>query len=806
MFRNYFVVAMRNVLRQKLYAFINVFGLAIGLACCILIFLYVRHEWRHDAFHEDADRIFRVIGRETRPDGSIGYSTLHPTFLASALEEEFPGIKRASGFLRARAQVSYQKIFLRESFGLVDPQFLEIFSFPLLAGDAATALRRPDGVVVSETVALKLFGNPEDGYTAALGKPLSVGVKEFSVTGVMRDVPETSSLKFSLLVPIGYHENYGTNSDWMNAKASMYVQLVEGQDIEALEAELPPFAEKHLGDRIEVYKTHGRVRKTDDGFLLALQPLRDVYLNSEVRRNSYEARGNVFYSYVLSGLALLVLAIACINYMTLTAGRLVGRAREVGMRKVLGAQRMQLVEQFLGEALFLSMIALAMGIALAELFLPVFNDLARKNLSIPYMDSWGTMVALMGIVGIAGLVAGSYPAAVLLRIQPVEVLKGQKGIGGRNLGSRVLVVVQYGLTITLMISAAMMFQQLRFVKERDLGYRAEQVVVVPAMVRNADTVSERYKAEISGSPRILNATISDRAFTSGTHSTRLESESGERVQARIVRIDHDYLETLKIQLIAGRNLTPASSGLKLYALVNEKLAGMLGWEGKDPVGKTLKQEAWEQLGEPTVIGVVKDFHFDSLRGEIKPLLLHTGPRSWGPFVLIRIQPEDIAGSIAFLKETWEAVAPDSPFLHSFLEDNLARQYQNEDRWFRITGYTFLFAILISCLGLLGLTSLAVARRTREVGIRKVLGGSVATLSFLLSGEFIKLVLVANLLAWPAAYYVMNEWLQNFAYRIDPEPVVFILCGILALGIALLTVGAQSMMAALANPVDTLRYE
>ena len=804
MFRNYLIVAVRNLLRQKLYAFINVFGLAIGLACCILIFLYVRHEWQYDAFHENADRIFRVIVRETRPDGSVGFSTLHPTVLAAALDEEFPGIKRASGFLRARAQVSYHKVFFRESFGMVEPDFLEMFSFPLLAGDPATALVRPDGAVISETVARKLFGNPEDGYTAALGKPLLVGVKDFTVTGVMRDVPETSSLKFSLLIPIGYHENYGTNSDWLNAKASMYVQLVEEQDIEALEAEFPSFAEKHLVDRIEFYKTHGRVRKTDDGFLLRIQPLRDVYLNSKVRRNSYEARGNVFYSYVLSGLALLVLAIACINYMTLTAGRLVGRAREVGMRKVLGAQRMQLVEQFLGEAMFLSLVALAMGIALAELFLPVFNDLARKNLSIPYLDSWGTMVALKGIVGIAGLVAGSYPAAVLLRIQPVEVLKGQKGIGGRNLGSRVLMVVQYGLTITLMISAAMMFQQLRYVKEKDLGYREEQVVVVPAMVRNADTVSNRYKAEISRSPWILNATISDRAFTTGANTKRLESESGERVQARIVQVDHDYLETLKIQLIAGRNFTPASSSLKSYALVNEKLAGMLGWE--DPVGKTLKQEAWEQLGELTVIGVVKDFHFDSLRGEIKPLLLHTGPRSWGPFVMIRIQPEDIAGSIAFLKETWEVVVPESPFLYSFLEDNLARQYRNEDRWFRITGYTFLFAILISCLGLLGLASLSVTRRTKEVGIRKALGGSVPRLVLLLSGEFAKLVLVANLLAWPVAYYVMNGWLQNFAYRIDPEPEIFIFCGALALGTAMLAVGVQSMKAALANPVEALRYE
>ena len=540
MFRNYLIVAVRNLLRQKLYAFINVFGLAIGLACCILIFLYVRHEWQYDAFHENADRIFRVIVRETRPDGSVGFSTLHPTVSRSSAGR---GISRNRSAQADSCVTGLRYHTTRSSFANPSAWWNPTFWRCSHSRFLLETLRRPCS-------SAGRCRDQRDRRPQALREPgrwLYSGDRETAVgwrsrtlpsQGVMRDVPETSSLKFSLLIPIGYHENYGTNSDWLNAKASMYVQLVEEQDIEALEAEFPSFAEKHLVDRIEFYKTHGRVRKTDDGFLLRIQPLRDVYLNSKVRRNSYEARGNVFYSYVLSGLALLVLAIACINYMTLTAGRLVGRAREVGMRKVLGAQRMQLVEQFLGEAMFLSLVALAMGIALAELFLPVFNDLARKNLSIPYLDSWGTMVALKGIVGIAGLVAGSYPAAVLLRIQPVEVLKGQKGIGGRNLGSRVLMVVQYGLTITLMISAAMMFQQLRYVKEKDLGYREEQVVVVPAMVRNADTVSNRYKAEISRSPWILNATISDRAFTTGANTKRLESESGERVQARIVQIDH----------------------------------------------------------------------------------------------------------------------------------------------------------------------------------------------------------------------------------------------------------------------------
>ena len=799
MFRNYLIVALRNVLRQKLYAFINVFGLAIGLACCILIFLYVRHEWQYDAFHANADRIYRVIVRETRPDGGVGFSTLHPTTLAQALKEEFPGVKRASGFIRTRSQVSYRKIFFQESFGLADPEFLEIFSLPLLAGDSATALRRPDGVVVSETVARKLFGYLEEGFTTALGKSLLLGDRAFTVSGVMRDVPETSSLQFSLLIPIEHHTNYASAMDWTGGKSAVYVELVDTQDVEALETALPPFTEQHLEDRIGRFKSGGRVRNSEDGFLLRLQPLRDVYLDSDVIVNNYELNGNVVYSYLLAGLALIVLAIACINYMTLAVGRCMGRAREVGIRKAMGAQRRQLMRQFWGEALLLSLLALAMGVALAEMFLPIFNDLARKSLSVPYLDSWGTTLALVGMVGIAGLAAGSYPAMVLPRLKTVDVLKGQVRIGRRNKGSSVLVVVQYGLSIALMISAAMMFQQLDYMRKKDLGYRKEQVVVIPV----SHDAGELFKAEVSRYHRVVSATISDRAFTTGDATFGIETKDGKRLGVRVIRIDSDFLETMNIQLVAGRNIpSTTTTGPKASALVNEKLAGMLGWE--DPVGKPLRKLI--ALGEPTVVGVVRDFHFDSMHLGIAPLVLHTGMRTGGPFLLVRIQPGDIAGTVAFLEMTWKTMATDEPFNYSFLEDNLARQYENEDRWFRITGYTFLFAILISCLGLLGLTSLAVTRRTREVGIRKVLGGSAPNLSLLLSGEFVKLVLVANLLAWPAAYYVMNRWLQNFAYRIDPEPEVFLLCGVLALGFAILTVGTQSMKAALANPVDVLRNE
>ena len=680
MFRNYLIVAVRHLLRQKLYAFINVFGLAVGLACCILIFLYVRHEWQYDAFHENSDRIFRVIVRETRPDGGVGHSTLHPTTLAASLKEEFPGIVRASGFIRSQTQVSHHKIFFQESFGLVEPDFLRMFSFPLLAGDPEQVLRRPDGVVVSETVARTLYGNPEDDYTVALEKPLLLGDREFTVAGVMRDVPENSSLNFSLLIPIEHHRNYSSALDDTGGKTAVYVELANTQEVDALESAFPPVAEQHLKDRIGRFKTRGRVRNTDDGFLLRLQPLRDVYLDSDGVKNSYEASGKTVYSYLLSGLAILVLTIACINYVTLAAGRSVGRASEVGMRRVLGAHRRQLMRQFWGEALFLSLVALAMGIALAEMFLPAFNDLARKNLDMPYLDSWGTPLALLGMVCIVGLAAGSYPALVLPRLQTVDVLKGHVRFGRRNAGSRALVAVQNALSIALMIGAAMMFQQLNYVREKDLGYRKEQVVVIPV----SDDYSDLYKIEVSRSHRVISATVSDRAFTTGDATLGVETKDGERFGVRVIRIDPDFLKTMDIQLVAGRDIpSPSTPGQRVSALVNEKLAGMLGWE--DPIGKTLKLPA---LREPTVVGIVRDFHFDSMHLEIKPLVLHTGMGTFGPFLLIRIKPADIAGTIAFLEKTWEKVAPDEPFNYSFLEDNLARQYRNEDRWFRITGYTF----------------------------------------------------------------------------------------------------------------------
>ena len=498
-----------------------------------------------------SDSIHLVIVQETRPDGGVWYSTLHPTTLAASLKEEFPGVERASGFIRSQTQVSHQKVLFRESFGLVEPDFLRMFSFPLLAGDPEQALRRPDGVVLSETVARTLYGNPEGDYRSALGNPLLLGDHEFTVAGVMRDVPENSSLNFSLLIPIEHHRNYSSALDDTGGKTAVYVELANTQEVDALESAFPPFAEQHLKDRIGCFKTRGRVRNTDDGFLLRLQPLRDVYLDSDGVKNSYEASGKTVYSYLLSGLAILVLTVACINYVTLAAGRSVGRASEVGMRRVLGAHRRQLMRQFWGEALFLSLVALAMGIALAEMFLPAFNDLARKNLDMPYLDSWGTPLALLGMVCIVGLAAGSYPALVLPRLQTVDVLKGHVRFGRRNAGSRALVAVQNSLSIALMIGATLMIQQLNYVREKDLGYRKEQVVVVPV----SDDYSDLYKIEVSRSHRVISATVSDRAFTTGSATLGpVETIDGERFGVRVIRIDPDFLKTMDIQLVAGRDI------------------------------------------------------------------------------------------------------------------------------------------------------------------------------------------------------------------------------------------------------------
>ena len=823
MFRNYLKIAYRNLVRHKIYSLINISGLAIGIAFCILTFLYVRHEWTYDAFHENADRIYRVYLEEKSSGKKIWRSPLLPLALGPALVEAYPEIARmarltsVSNFTHRQVRVSYgEKVFEAEHL-FVDQSFFEMFSFPLKWGDAELALKERHAVVLSDAVARKFFGNENPvGKRLTLRSqqrvvkdgriPYSYPSQDFMVTGVAEPFPENSSIRFDLLLP---YENVAFFFKWDITKSTLwntcniYVQLsTEAQPAE-LETKLAPLVKKAL---------HPSTDET--ACRLGLQPLTDLHLNPHFSNRIHhgtEPASDPNNSYTLSGIALLVLLIACINFTNLAVGRSLTRSKEVGVRKVVGAQRMHLIKQFWGESILLSSIALLFGIALAELCLPAFNDLIGKNLSVDYYADRSTLAALISLALIVGLIAGSYPALVLSGFHPVSVLAGRLRIGGTNLLSRILVVVQFSLSVFLIISTVVMVGQLNFVKTKDLGFNNDLLVAIrtdelPKMMGYHSKIKNGFLQH----SHILGVTGVQYTFLDDIQPYGLTAKfpDGTEILVQIHNVDYDFLKVLEIDLVDGRGFSQEFGADKKDAvIVNEMLARQMGW------GSALGQSIPLPLGigTHTVIGVVKDFHVLSLHHKILPAaLLLESYAGWdkehGNLFLVRIKPDHISATLAYMKEKWHEVVPENTFRHTFLNEDIARFYQDEERWREVVSYSSLFAIIIACLGAFGLTALAVSRRTKEVGIRKTLGASVSSIVSLFVREFVLLVAVATVIAWPVAYYAMDRWLQDFAYRIELDVSTFVLSGVLMLAVVLATVSLQAMRAARANPVDALRYE
>lgn len=792
MIKNYFVIAIRNLMRKKLYTFINVFGLGLGLACCILMALFVKHEWSRDRFHENHDQTFRLVAQRLQPDGKAIpfdiWDTVHLLWVVDALKDDIPSIEQACAFMRAssrREKITKDEKTFPQDIGIVSTNFFQMFTFPLLVGDPETVLTRPDGMVITETIAHKFFGDVQD-YSALIGQALSTRNKQFVVTGVMADVPTTSSLQFDALVSTKAEKGFPLARSG-GVCAWIFVQIGETNASRVVDdLNHWPKKEKSWKDR---YKS--------EPFNFILQPLTDVYWNTDIP-NHYGLQGNPTGVYILWGLAWLVLLIACSNFITLSVAESSGRAKEVGLRKVVGAKRGQIIQQFWSEALVLSFLGLLVGTALTEILLPVFNGFVHQKLTLAYFDDWWVLLLLLGIVG---LIAGSYPALVLSRFQPVLAIKGEARLGGRNLLTRTLIIMQYAASIALIIGTGVMLQQQDYVRNKNLGFNEEQV----AIIKTNRQLAKPYKEAIVNDSRIAGVTITDRTLIDGYSWTRFKFPDGSMVTVKVIGVDVDYLSTLEIPLLAGRNFSEDHpSDLTKAVLINETLAKKLGVE--NPVGETLTGFGRDGVNDPVVIGIVRDFHIKSLHNRIEPLALLMEKYNYGPFLLIRMRPGPIFETIEMLKSTWEKVAPDRPFELSFLDENLNRQYANEVYWFRVLSHSALVAVLLSCLGLFGLASLAVARRTKEIGIRKVLGASVHHVMWLFSRDFIKLLLVANIIAYPVAYWMMNQWLTNFAYRIELGIGVFGIAGILTLIVALLTVNFQTLKAARRNPVDALRDE
>ena len=802
MLKNYLKIAFRTLYRQKLYSAINVFSLSVGIACCTLILLFVRHEWTADHFHEHGEDIYRVYRIEQRANGTTKLSAGVSTPLGPALADDLPNVERMVRMRTGQTQVERDGEIRTENVLYADPGFFALFSFPLVQATSGEPLHNPQSVVLSTGMAFTYFGdvNPV-GQT--LNLRLGESFEAYTVTGVAAPFPNNSSITFDLLLPFTQWPQYADRAEnWRSFNNAVYLQATPGTDEATLQAQLDPLVQQYYGAMISDYQGAGYWIKDDGAFDLELQPLHEVHFSSGYT-NLVARTGDPGNLYLLMSIGLVVLLLACVNFMTLAAGRATRRTREVGVRKTLGANRAQLARQFWGEALLLSGLALLLGGVLADLTLPLFNELAGIQLGFQNVDVV-FLVGLAALTVVCGFVAGSYPALILSGFRPTEVLKGEVRHRRSLTFSRGLVVFQFAISIGMIACTLVMYEQINFVKSKDVGFAEEEVVAIDLHADQTDEeqLLERFRQHVASQAAVVNIASSSYAFADGWSRTVIYQEDRQHV-VYMTRIDPAYLETMDMRLLAGRNLSvDLESDREQAVLINETLAREFGWD--DPVGHLLP--GYEEEGV-TVVGVVADYHFQSLRNAIEPVILHMSP-SLGSvnYALVRVHTDQVSETLAMLQTSWGEVAPDQPFVYDFMDQRLDALYETDERWSRIVQTAALLAILIACLGLFGLATLTVGRRTKEIGVRKVLGASVTSLALLLSRDFIGLVLIAFIVACPLVYLVMTRWLDAFAYHIDLGVGIFALAGALALLVATLTVSYQAIKAALANPVKSLRYE
>lgn len=790
MWSNYMRVALRHNRKQKGYALINVTGLAIGIACCLLILLYVRDEHRYDAYYENAERLYRVTQTVER-NGQERLMAWSPVPLGPALEADLPETEATTRFWRMfRPVVSYEdKHFQERAFYLADPAALSMFSFAFLRGDPATALNEPNTIVLTASKARTYFGDADP-----IGKVLSIdaypiGDAELRVTGVIADLPHHTHVAFdglgSLVGVEREQNNWGSNKPiWT------YVQLPKGYEASQLNAKFPAFIAKH-------YESERMMK-------VGLEPIRDIYLHSTAR-GGFKAGSDAAYSYLFGAVGLFILLLACINFTNLTTARSLQRAREVGMRKVLGARRGQLIGQFLAEAFLTSTLALLCAVLVVEAALPGFNAFTGKMLSVGYLTDLWLVPTLIGLVLGVGLLAGGYPAFILSRFQVGATLKGSFSRSQRGRRFREgLVVLQFGVTVVLMLCTALVYQQMQYVQNKNLGFEAEQVVVVPYSDQ-----AEPLLHALRSHPRIVDASVSQRVpvnndATDGRTLRRRIDDDPLQVQSFLV--DPFFVDTYGIEVIAGRNFSEALASDSAAFILNETGMRAMGWTSADEaLGQPL---IWSGYKEGTIVGIIRDFHLTSMHAPIAPQVLHMLPEEewWRTFISVQIQPRDFQETLAFLESTWRQFTPEGAYNYFFIDDSLEQLHRADVRFGTVFGVFAVLAIVIACLGLLGLAAFNAAQRTKEIGVRKVMGASSWSLTVLLSRDVAQLVGVAGLISTPLAYFAMTQWLDQFAYRVSISPMVFVLAMGSALLLALLTVSYQTIKAARRNPVDALRYE
>lgn len=798
MFRNYLKIIFRNFSKNKTFSFINIIGLTIGLTSCLLIALYIQQQLSFDKFQKNGDRIARVI-MEYNFEGSDASNKGNYTSVRVpvVMKQNFPEVKDAVIMTNSKKIIRYNNNLVTENnFMYADSSFFNLFSFDLLEGNKNTALTEPYSVVLTQSSAKKYFGNADP-----VGKTLQLSGDSnfYKITGLVADCPANSQIQFDFIASFstfGMSKEY--YSTYWNANYTTYLLLHDKKSISTLQAKLPAFMKKEMEGQ------HATVN-------FYLEPFNKIHLYSPY--DAFAPNVSITYIYILAGVALLILVIACFTYINLSTARSVERAKEVSIRKVAGAQKNQIFWQFIGESAVVCCIAVLLGLACAALLLPSFSQLTNQQLQLSSLLSWPILAVAVLIIAVVSFAAGSYPALVLSSFQPARVLKGAfKNAASGQWLRKSLIIFQFVISVFLIVSTFIIQQQLYYIQHKKLGYDREHVLVLPVSYgpKNVDLIKTEFKqnADVKNVSLCYNTPVS---ILGGYNMSKPEMPENAQIAVTANPVDNEFIPAAGLQLIAGENLT--TQDLKdvsdededaqpvFHFIINESAAKQLGWTPQEAVGKKI---FLDKSRPGYVRGVVKDFNFQSLRNPIKPVVLFPSP--YGNTLMVKITGNHIPQTISFLQEKWKTLVPDRPFEYRFLDDDYNKLYQNELRLGKIMNIFASIAIILACIGLFGLSAYAAQQRVKEIGVRKVLGATVGNIVFVLSKDFIKLAFIAALIAFPIAWWAMHSWLQSYEYRISIEWWVFVVTALATLLIALITVSFQAVKAALSNPVKNLRTE
>jgi putative ABC transport system permease protein len=807
MIKNYFKVATRNLWKSKGFSAINIIGLAVGLATCILILLFVHDELSFDQFNKNADRIFRI-------DGDIQFAGGHfilavtPDPLAESMKKDYPQVESAvrfrsyGGFLIKKENENIQE----DNVIYADPTLFDVFTLPMISGNPKVALKDPKTVVLTKAMAMKYFNR-----TDIVGETLVINdTGNFKITGVIENIPAESHFRYDFFVSLSSSRE-STRNNWLSNNFNTYLLLRPGTDPKAIESKFRDVVDKYIFPQAQqlLNVTKEDMLKSGNHVNYSLMPLLNIHLHSN-KVAELGANSDIRYVYIFSVIAFFILMIACVNFMNLSTARSANRAREVGVRKVIGSLRSHLITQFLTESILITFLALLLSVLIVITLLPYFNQLSGKEImlsSLPF--SW--LIPLMLLLTlVVGLLAGSYPAFFLSGFKPVEVLKGKLAAGFKSSWLRSsLVVFQFAISIMLIVGTVVIYNQLNYIRDKNLGYNRDQVLII----QNCYPLHEKakiFKEEVLNLPGVQGATMTGYLPTGQYRSDSPLFEDATFDEKKAVSmqnwiVDEDYIPTLGMSMVKGRNFSKDFPTDSDAIIINEAAAKLLSFE--DPLNKNLyylESIATKEVSAYNIIGVVKDFNFNSLREQVTPMVLFFTEEHGS--LAVRVNTADVSHLIAQVQDKWKAIATGQPFAYSFMDDDFNASYRAEQRMGKIFISFAVLAILIACLGLFGLVTYAAEQRTKEIGIRKVLGATVSNIVAMLSKDFLKLVIVAALIAFPLAWFGMNKWLQDFAYRVNISWSTFFIAALIAVAISLLTVSFHAIKAAVANPVKSLRTE